>query len=67
MVVHRVPVDRAGALTALIVDEQHCCPFLSFELVFTGPVLHLRITAPDGAQALARALVGGELTVPVSA
>jgi DNA-binding transcriptional MerR regulator len=47
-----LPVERAGELTRLAVDEQRCCPFFDFRMRFDGPRVHLEISAPSEARAL---------------
>jgi hypothetical protein len=44
-------------LEEIIAAESECCAFLSFELHATGDKLELRITTPDGGEALAGELV----------
>lgn len=52
----RLPVDRAGAATRLVVAEQECCPFLSFGLEFAGDEVVLTVGAPGPARDLVAAL-----------
>jgi hypothetical protein len=44
-------------LEAIIAAESECCPFLTFDLRATADALEFRITAPEGAEALADELV----------
>jgi hypothetical protein len=46
-----------GRLEAIIAAESECCSFLAFDLRSVGDELELRVTAPDGAEALADDLV----------
>ena len=58
-------VDGAGALRfrndeptrrrleTIVAAESECCGFLAFELKAVGDELELRITGPEGAEALA--------------
>lgn len=46
-----LPVATAAVLSALIMAEQQCCPFLNFQLGFHGPELQLTITANEHAVA----------------
>lgn len=67
VLIDHLPAARSADLVALIVAEQQCCPFLSFQLSFAGSTLQLRITAPDGAEGLVLALVNDltqEVTTP---
>jgi len=62
-------VDEAGALRfrndeatrarleAIVAAESECCSFLAFDLRTSGEALELRITAPQGAEAVADELV----------
>jgi MerR family transcriptional regulator, copper efflux regulator len=52
-----VPSERAAELAALVVAEQTCCSFLDFRMTFHRSTVALTITAPPGAEELARALV----------
>jgi hypothetical protein len=45
-------------LEEIVAAESECCAFLTFDLRATADVLELRITAPEGAEALADELVG---------
>ena len=45
-------------LEEIVAAESECCGFLTFDLRATGDELELRITAPEGADALADDLVG---------
>ena len=53
--VHRSPrtgqveidIERVEELSALVRDEQRCCPFLGFRLDFDGDTVTLTITAPS--------------------
>lgn len=51
-----VPIERAGAIAALVAAEQECCPFFDFRLQFAVPVLHLDVRAPQAAADLLTAL-----------
>jgi hypothetical protein len=42
-----------GRLEAIVAAESECCGFLAFELKAVGDELELRITGPEGAEALA--------------
>lgn len=42
-----LPVSDLGAVSALAVDEQECCPFLGFAFALRGPVFDLTVTAPQ--------------------
>jgi hypothetical protein len=42
-----------GRLEAIVAAESECCGFLAFELKAVGDELKLRITGPEGAEALA--------------
>lgn len=44
-------------LDAIIAAESQCCSFLRFELAEDGGELLLSVTAPEGAEPLARDLV----------
>ena len=44
-------------LEAIVAAESECCAFLTFDLRATADALELRITAPEGAEALADELV----------
>jgi hypothetical protein len=44
-------------LDAVITAESECCPFLRFELAEAGGELVLSVSAPEGAEPLARDLV----------
>jgi len=44
-------------LEAIVAAESECCSFLVFDLKSHGDELELRVTAPDGAEALADDLV----------
>ena len=44
-------------LEAIVAAESECCGFLAFGLKAVGDELELRVTAPDGAEALADDLV----------
>ena len=44
-------------LEAIVAAESECCSFLGFDLKVDGDTLELRITAPEGAEALADDLV----------
>lgn len=52
----RMPVERAGEATRLVVSEQQCCPLVSFCLEFAGDRVVLTARAPAGAQPLVAAL-----------
>lgn len=54
----RLPADLAGPLAELVVAEQRCCPFITFDLAFRGAHLELTAHAPDGAEPLVAALFG---------
>ncbi|WAL69703.1 MerR family transcriptional regulator [Amycolatopsis cynarae] len=53
-----LPADRAGAIAALAVAEQQCCPFFDFRLHLDGSVLHLQVRAPSDGAALLTELFG---------
>lgn len=40
-------------LQSIVAAESECCSFLTFELKAVGDELELRVTAPEGAEALA--------------
>ena len=40
-------------LEEIVAAESECCAFLTFDLRVTGEGLELRVTAPEGAEALA--------------
>ena len=44
-------------LEAIVAAESECCSFLAFDLKSRDDELELRVTAPDGAEALADDLV----------
>ena len=44
-------------LEAIVAAESECCAFLAFELKAVGDEFELRVTAPEGAEALADDLV----------
>jgi len=49
-----------AGLLEVIVAERACCPFFTFELIFTpdqGP-LWLRLLGPEGAKEVARTMLG---------
>lgn len=52
----QLPVELAEDATRLVVAEQRCCPFLSFQLTFAGSGIELTAHAPEGAEALVAAL-----------
>lgn len=54
----RLPADRAGQVAELVVAEQRCCPFLAFELIFSGAQIALTARAAEGAEPLVAALWG---------
>lgn len=49
--------DTRARLEAIIAAESHCCSFLRFHLREHAGELVLTISAPDGAESLARDLV----------
>lgn len=56
----RLPAVRAGRLAELVVAEQRCCPFLTFELTFSGEHVALTVHAPEGAEPLVATLCDPE-------
>ncbi|MDN5749574.1 MAG: MerR family transcriptional regulator [Pseudonocardia sp.] len=52
----RLPAARAGRLAELVVAEQRCCPFITFELTFSGTHIALTAHAPEGAEPLVAVL-----------
>jgi MerR family copper efflux transcriptional regulator len=57
----RLPAVHAGRLAELVVAEQECCPFFTFELVFSGATVVLAVRAPEGAESLVAALLNTDL------
>jgi hypothetical protein len=53
----RADAATRARLEAMIAAESQCCPFLRFELAEDGGALVLSVTAPEGAEPLARDLV----------
>ena len=47
-----LPRDAADHVFALVLAEQRCCPFLSFDLRLTAATLRLTMTAPGSAAGL---------------
>ena len=53
----RADANTRARLDDIIAAESQCCPFLRFELAEAGGELVLCVTAPEGAEPLARDLV----------
>lgn len=53
----RADVKTRKRLEAIMAAESQCCSFLRFELTEDGGELVLAVTAPEGAEPLARDLV----------
>jgi hypothetical protein len=53
----RADITTRRRLKAIIAAESQCCSFLQFELAEDGGELVLAVTAPEGAEPLARDLV----------
>ena len=51
------PAHSASATTKKHAGESECCAFLDFDLRSRDDELELRVTAPDGAEAIADDLV----------
>ncbi|QJY47810.1 MerR family transcriptional regulator [Pseudonocardia broussonetiae] len=60
----RLPAVDAGRLAELVVAEQQCCPFFTFELTFIGATVVLTAHAPEGAEPLVAALFTAESEEP---
>jgi hypothetical protein len=54
-----LPADQAAAVAELVVEEQQCCPFFTFQLAFLGATVALTTDASVQAQPLVDALLGG--------
>jgi hypothetical protein len=53
----RADAKTRARLDAIVAAESQCCSFLRFELAEAGSELVLSMTAPEGAEPLARDLV----------